>query len=398
MTAQRTDDGLRLAGFYALYFATTGITLPFLPAYFEAAGFTATQIGALLAVGPVCMLFAPPLWGHLADRTGRPGLVLTAVTAGAALGYGLLALASSFAATVAAFVVHALFASSVTTLVDTLALQHVLARGGSYARLRVFGSLGFVASSLAFGFLASGAGAAVVLVPLALTTTAAAWAAALLAQAPGTVHAGPRPTASAALGLLKRRDLALFFTATALHWVACTPYHGSLALYVRALGFGPHVVSLTAGLAVAAEIAVMWTWPRWSSARSPRGMLLIAFTASSARWALMAWTDRADVLVATALLHALTFGTFYLAAVAWVAERAPGSLRATGQALFVACTFGLGGLVGYLGSGRTYDALGGARLFALAAALEGLPVVALWWLGRPAPAPANIEPGRPVGP
>lgn len=59
------------------------------------------------------------------------------------------------------------------------------------------------------------------------------------------------------------------------------------------------------------------------------------------------------------------------------------------------CIFGVGGLVGYLGSGRTYDAVGGATLFALAAGLEWLPVLALWWLGA---TPANNAQGRPVGP
>lgn len=396
MTAQRTYEATRLAGFYALYFGTVGIVLPFFPGYFEAAGFSASEIGVLLAVGPACMLFAPPVWGQLADRTGRPGLVLGIVTAGAALGYGLLTLADSFVAALGAFVVNALFASAITTLIDTLALHHVLQRGGSYARLRVFGSLGFVVSSMAFGFTVSDYGRAVVLVPFALMTSAALWAGGLLAGTPRVVHEGPRPTFAAALELLRRREVALFLVATSLHWIACTPYHGSLALYVRSLGLGPKVVSLSAGLAVISEIAVMWTWPRWSSAVSPRGLLMLAFGASSVRWALMAWTSRADVLVLVAVLHALTFGAFYLAAVAWMAARAPGSLRATGQALFVACTFGVGGLVGYLGSGRTYDAVGGAKLFALAAGLEWLPVLALWWLGSPAA--ANNAEGRPVGP
>jgi PPP family 3-phenylpropionic acid transporter len=397
VTAQRTYEAICLAGFYTLAFGALGIALPFIPGYFEAAGLSASQIGVLLAVGPACMLFAPPLWGQFADRTGRPGLLLGIATAGAALGYGLMALAGSFAAALGAFVVHAPFASAITTLIDTLALQHVQRRGGSYARLRVFGSLGFVVSSVAFGFSVSSYGRAVLLVPFALMTSAAVWAGGLLARTPRVVHEGPRPTFAAALELLHRRDVSLFLVATALHWVACTPFHGSLALYVRELGLGPRVVSLSAGLAVISEIAVMWTWPRWSSAASPRGLLMLAFGASSVRWALMAWTQRAEVLVLAAVLHALTFGAFYLAAVAWMAARVPDSLRATGQALFVACTFGIGGLVGYLGSGRTYDAVGGATLFTLAAGLEWLPVLALWWLGSPPAAPANNAADRPVG-
>lgn len=394
MTAQRTLGAGRLAGFYALYFMTVGISLPFFPGYFQAQGFSASQIGVLLAIGPACALFAPPLWGQLADRTGRPGLVLAIVSAGAALGYGLLTRAPGFPAVFGALLVNALFASAISTLIDTLALQHVVASGGNYAHLRIFGSLGFVVSSFGFGLAVTGYGPATVLVPLGLMSAAALWAFVTLAGAPRRIHDGPRPTVQAALGLLKRRDVALFLAATSLHWIACTPYHGSLALYVRELGHGPFVVSLSAALAVVAEVAVMWTWPRWSGAVAPRTLLMVAFGASSVRWALMAWTTRADVLIAAALLHALTFGAFYLAAVAWMAERAPASLRATGQALFVACTFGIGGLVGYAGSGRAYDALGGGPLFALAAGLEWLPVLALWWLGDDAPTAPAALPAR----
>lgn len=397
MAAQRTLGAGRLAGFYALFFMATGVALPFLPGYFEASGFSPSQIGVLLAIGPGCALFMPPIWGQLADRTGRPGLVLAVVSAGAALGYALLALAPSFLAAFGALLIQALFSSAISTLIDTLALHQVGLGGGSYARLRVFGSVGFVISSMGFGAVVSGYGLATVLVPLGLMTSAALWAATLLAGAPREEREGPRPTVRAAFGLLRRREVALFLVATSLHWIACTPFHGSLALYVRALGFDPLVVSLSAGLAVFAEVVVMWTWPRWSASIAPRTLLMAAFGASSLRWAIMATAESPLVLISAAVLHALTFGAFYLAAVAWMAERTPPSLRATGQALFVAGTFGVGGLVGYVGSGRVFEALGGARLFALAAGLEWLPVLVLVALGSPRP-PSEYPtgPARPA--
>lgn len=392
MPAQRTLGASHLAGYYVLSFMAVGVSLPFLPGYFAASGFSPRQIGVLLAIGPACALVAPPVWGHLADRLGRPGLVLAIVSAGAALGYGLLALAPSFPAAFGALVVHALFSSSISSLIDTLALQQVGLAGGSYARLRVFGSLGFVVSSMGFGLAVRSYGLTTVLVPLGLMASAALWASVFLARAPQARHDGPGPTVRAALGLLRRREVALLLVASALHWIACTPYHGSLALHVKALGFQPVVVSLSAGLAVLAEVAVMWSWPRWSKAVAPRTLMIVAFGASSVRWALMAWTQRADVLVAAALLHALTFGAFYLAAVAWMSVLTPASLRATGQALFVACTFGVGGLLGYSSSGCAFEVLGSARLFAVAAGVEWLPILALVLLGASAP----VTPAQPA--
>jgi PPP family 3-phenylpropionic acid transporter len=108
----------------------------------------------------------------------------------------------------------------------------------------------------------------------------------------------------------------------------------------------------------------------------------------------MGLTSSPVVLIALAALHGISFGAFYVASISWVAERAPGSLRSTGQSLFVAATFGIGGLIGFTGSGRLYDAIGGSRLFLIAAVAEVIPfaVAALLLVDRPRlaePTPAS---------
>jgi hypothetical protein len=66
----------------------------------------------------------------------------------------------------------------------------------------------------------------------------------------------------------------------------------------------------------------------------------------------------------------------------------PPALRATGQTLFTAATYGFGNLIGMLGSGALYDASGGAEAaFAAAAALELVPFALTVTLGR------KLDPG-----
>lgn len=386
MGAQPPARPFGLAGFYLLYFMATGVALPFLPGYFKTLEFNGSQAGLLLAVAPAFSIVMPPLWGQLADRSGRPGLVLFATTLGGALGYFVLSQATTFSAVFIACCVQATFASSLTSLADALALQHVKTHGGSYAALRRWGSLGFVLTSLPFGYLVTVIDRRAVVVPFVLLSLAASWVGVTLARAPRQQHVeGPRPDWRAAWALLRRRDLALFLCATALHWIACAPYHGSLAPHVAALGLPPSVVGLSSSLGVASELVVMITWPRWATRVSPRRLLTVVFVASAVRWAVMATTTNPVVLVTVAALHGLTFGAFYLASVTWVMERTPDSLRATGQALFVAVTFGLGGIVGYRGAGALYDALRGHGLFAVAAAIALLPALVIAALPERAP-------------
>jgi PPP family 3-phenylpropionic acid transporter len=68
-----------LARFLALYggmFAAFGVASPFLPGLLLQDGLGAGAIGVVLASGTAVRLVAGPFGGRLADRMGRPRLVL----------------------------------------------------------------------------------------------------------------------------------------------------------------------------------------------------------------------------------------------------------------------------------------------------------------------------------
>ncbi len=374
-----------LIGFYVLVFAATGITLPYLPAYLKSLDLSATEVGVLLTIGPTLAMVVPSLWGQVADRTGRPDRVLTLLVVGSAAFFVPLLFVQRFAVLFGVLCVYGLFSTGISTLIDSLTLHHVALRGGSYARIRVFGSMGFVAASTAFGALVNRVDVTAVAVPLALLALAAAWSLTLTARVPSSGHA---PSLLGALSLARSARLWPFLAAACIHWIACAPWNGSLAIHLAALHLPTYVVGLAAGMGVVAEIAAMLAYPRFADRVAPRHLLFVSFAASAARWAGMALTSDAATIVALSALHGLTFGTFYVASVAYVARRVPVSLRSSGQALFVSVAFGVGGLVGLLSGGAAYDAFGGRWLFGAAAVVE--LVAAAVALGLKPPTPAGL--------
>ena len=357
-----------LIGFYALYFSITGIVLPFLPAYLKSLTLSVSQVGLLLSLSPLLALGAPHFWGHLADRTGRPHRVLSVICSGACLAFIPLLFVDRFPTLVASLAAYAFFASSITPLIDSLALQHVAQTGGSYSHLRLFGSLGFVLSSTLFGLAVDSVGRATVLAAFSLLATLTLWSFTLRDSGGPPAKVPVHPLAG--LQLLADRELRWLLAACALHWIACAPYHGTFSIFVGSLGLPPSVVGISMGIGVTAELGVMLLYPRVAARISPRDLLAIAFIASTLRWAGLSLTSSPAVIVALSLFHGLSFGAFYVASIAFVARRVPPHLRASGQGLFAAITFGVGGLVGYSSAGAGYDWLGGHRLFAAAAVLE----------------------------
>lgn len=368
MTPPQAAGRIPLAGFYLLYFGTVGITQPFLPAYLRSLALSTTEVGLLLALSPLASLIAPPLWGHLADRTGRLSHVLTVLALGTALCFAPLLSVERFPALVATLGAYACFVSSITPMVDSLALDHVAQRGGSYAHLRLFGSLGFILATTTFGLWVRQVDRSTIIVALTLLSAVALWSLSLRAHTPP----GATPHALAGLQLLRdNKDLRWLLAATCLHWMACTPYNGMFAIHISALGLPPSVVGLSFGLGVMAEVAAMLLYPRFAERIAPRHLLCLSFVMSALRWGGVALVSSPVPLAALSLIHAMTFGVFYPASVAFMARRVPQHLRASGQGLFAAVTFGVGGLVGFTSSGAGYSLLGGGHaLFAVAAVLE----------------------------
>ena len=64
----------RLSSFYFFYFAALGALVPFWGLYLQDRGFSALEIGQLMAVIMGTKIIAPNLWGWIADATGRPVL------------------------------------------------------------------------------------------------------------------------------------------------------------------------------------------------------------------------------------------------------------------------------------------------------------------------------------
>ena len=61
----------RLAGAYFFYFAYLGAFAPYFSLYLSSLGIAAAGIGAIMSLPQLVRIFAPHLWGWLADRGGH---------------------------------------------------------------------------------------------------------------------------------------------------------------------------------------------------------------------------------------------------------------------------------------------------------------------------------------
>jgi PPP family 3-phenylpropionic acid transporter len=371
----------RLRALYFLYYGNVGTVLPFFAVYLKGLGFTGQQIGLIQMVPsfPLAPLVAVS-WATWADHRATPQRALRRATAWVALAVLLLPFARTPWEVGAVVVLMALGDRAVVPLTDSVTIDWCREHAGSsYARIRLFGSLGFIVLTMAVGLLltARGGRPADLVVPVVSVGCIAGYA--LVARGiPAGAHRGDRPSARDMLGLVRDRRLWVLLLPAALHWGACSPYHVFFGVLVRDLRLPDYVTSVGQSLGVVAEIGVLLLYPQLERRFSVRTLFAVAAAGSAARWALTARATDPYLLAGLQSLHGLSFGLFWGSVVRALAEVVPQRLRATGQAVFTGVVFGGANAVGYALSGVGYDRLGGAApLFGWAAVVDLVAVAAL---------------------
>ena len=95
----------------------------FVPVYFQDKGFTESQIGTLLSIGPFIAMLAQPAWGALSDKSPTKNRILSILLLGSGAAMILLPLSHSFAYLMMMIGVFTLFQTSTAAIGDAITLD-----------------------------------------------------------------------------------------------------------------------------------------------------------------------------------------------------------------------------------------------------------------------------------
>jgi PPP family 3-phenylpropionic acid transporter len=348
------------------YFSYAGLFGTYAPLWFQSLGFGTLAIGALASLQSSTRIFSPYAWGWLADHSGRRTQLLRLATAGAlvcALGffvsprYGWIA-----TVTVALFV-----CTAGVIPISEAALAHFVSHGptldaGRYGRVRVWGSIGFIATVVGSGALLQAVGVQAfpwLTVALLAALLAAALRLPAVAEAPHGSDDAP-----GALAVLRQPVVAWFFGGVFFTVLAHTSLYAFFSLYLVSLGYSKTAVGLIWAVGVAAEVAWFWFQGAWLARRSPHDWLTLAALVSVLRFAATAaFGSVPALLVAVQCTHALTFAAQHSACIGVINRHFPGRLRGRGQALYTLLGYGASGVIGGIAGGAVSEAFGFGTVF-----------------------------------
>lgn len=344
---------LYLSMFLFFFHSAAAVTATFLPSYFQGKGLSASEIGWLMAIGPFTALFSQPFWGYMSDKYKTVKRMVMICTAGIIMTSFFLFQAESFWLLLVIAGIFFSFMSPVGALGDSLAQKTAVMYGTQFGQIRMWGSVGFAATSLAGGVVLAWIGLDY-LFYLVLTYSVLTF---IIIQKIKDV-----PATSKAINLKKaarvisRPRFLWFLLIIMLVTITHRANDTFIGLYIAELGGSESQIGLAWFAGVAAEAAVFLLSAYWMRFFKKDMTFVIAAAALyGIRWLVMGVSDEPWQIILLQPLHGLTFGVFYLCTFQLVTKMIPEEFLATGMMVFISVFFGLSGIIGSLGGGWVID-------------------------------------------
>lgn len=344
---------------YCFYYMALGSYLPFINLYYERLGLSGVQIGTLAALPVFVTATITFIWAAIADTFRLHRVILRMALLLAPVVAYWLSQAKHFVALIPCVFAYAIVTSPISPLLDSNALEVAKEHERSYGGLRVWGSVGWAASTWLVGLLIQARSTRwffysyIVLMAIAFLFSLFQPARKLV-QRSSLIHG---------LRELLRVDFLLFLISAFLLTTASGGVNSFFSLYLNRIGATEGQIGLSWALAAVSELPVMLLSAVMLRRIGAKGLLVMAFLVFIVRWLFYSVIDAPVWALVIQLLHGLSFAAFLVGGVTFVSERTPPGLSATAQAIYSTVTFGLASITGSMIGGYLYDNVGMQNFF-----------------------------------
>jgi PPP family 3-phenylpropionic acid transporter len=368
---------VRLSSSYFWYFAILGLIIPFLPVFLDAKSFSSIEIGEILAIITATKIIGPTFWAFAADKSGKQLAIIRSGALLALLSFSLLFWLNGYWPVVFCLAIFSLFWTAVLPQLEVLTLNSIRRSAKIYARIRLWGSIGFIFLAVIAGDLIERYSAdaftylgVMVLAGLFLSS---------MKLTPAKKTKNPVQQVEKISDKIFNRSFIFFFLAGLMLQMSFGPYYGFFALYLRELGYPGFAVGIFITISVLAEILIFIYASIFFRYFRLKTLLAISILLTSLRWFMTgSFADVIWVLVLVQCIHALSFGLYHSVSIQFIHQHFNHDQQNRGQAIYIGGVYGLGGAIGAYIAGIVWQGGQGSELaynLAASAAFIGFVLV-----------------------
>lgn len=382
-----------------LEYVIWGSWLPLLALYLGSVlGFSGREIGWVFATQAVACLVGLFAGGQMADRWMSTDRLLAASHAIGGVAMFALARQTAFWPFFLIMLAYQLVYVPTLSLTNSICFHHLQEARADFGRIRLWGTIGWIAASWPFVFLLSGkSGAelgsalASIFVVAGLASFALAAFSLTLPRTPPSRGEGEKNAPLEAIRLLAVPSILVLFIVTFLDALVHQGYFQWTSPFLEHAGLAPNWIMAAMSIGQIAEIATMAVLGTVLKRLGWRVTMAVGIAAHAVRFFVYAMGEPLWLMVGINIVHGMCYAFFFAAVYIFVDERFPKDSRASAQGLFNLLILGLGPFAGSLLWGTLGDwfrtPAGGvdfSRLFLVPAWLAVAAVVLLVVAFRPA--------------
>jgi MFS transporter, PPP family, 3-phenylpropionic acid transporter len=330
-----------LKGFYLLTFFGIGSMYPLLSLYLsDVEKMNGYEIGLILSISPIIMIFFQPIWGMLSDHVKSPTklLMITTILAGIfALGYTVF---HDFYSLILVAILIAIFQSSIIPISDSISLKFSSRTKENYGNIRLYGSLGFGLAVFVMGKL-SEQYASIIFISFCLSLLLASI---LTYRIPNEkIESKVKVkiiTGIKELFLIKK--FTIFLVVTFMIFGPNLANNFYFSLFIQDRGGTYTGIGIAFLIAVLSEIPFMKVAGNWIHKIGILHVATLAGVVSCLRWLLYFTEPNLTLVYMTTVVQGFSIGLFIPAALQYIREITPVQITATAVTIYSAIGNGLG--------------------------------------------------------
>lgn len=360
---------IRLSSNYFFYFALLGLSLPYLSIFLDGNGFNSRQIGEILAVITATKIVAPSLWAVLADKTKKPLLIIKLGAFLALISFTALYWFTLYWPITLSLSLFTLFWTAILPQLEVHTLNTIKRSNKIYARIRLWGSIGFIALAV-LGGEAIGRFGSQTFITLGVLILLGLFISTLLLTSTHqrSNSANVTEQLSPIINKLVNQRFICFFAGSLLLQISFGPYYSFFALFLRDLQYSGLAIGLFISLGVLAEIIAFIYMGALFKYFTLNSLLVFSLFITALRWFLTPLIADSIVLLAVIQLsHAASFAVYHSACMRFISSHFTKEQQSRAQGIYLGGVFGVGGAIGAYLSGLLWlEGEGATNTFFLA--------------------------------
>jgi len=300
--------------------------------YFDSVGLSKSQIGILLAIGPIMSLIANPFWLSLTDKKLKNN-ILTLISGMGIASIWLVYLIPTFLGKAIVLMIMSFFTTAIVPIAESMSIQYLSYEGFSFGRSRMMGSISYSLMILMMGYLISNFGNWIIFLSYSATSALCFLLSIQLPPVQGYNKSKDRKT-SHYIDILKRKEYILMLLVAFIGISSGSFGISFYPVYVAQKGFKVSIAGIGMSVMAISEIPFLFYADKIIKRFGNRKILAFGVMMYGIRWLVTSHVSSEMALIGVQLLHATNYIFVYYSIFSYINEYIPEKLKSRAQALF----------------------------------------------------------------